>query len=189
MAMHTEWLNHSAQMTQTSLHSPSAVFSRIEDVPLHQNLFSLPFRPADRILCLWAPLEQTSPLTTGEQSQQQASLSFVLAPGSHKSSQLLTIDSDETVIYEPLPTAVDATTARKQLSLNPGDVVFYHPLLSHGTLSSPSSTSSLGSISTFFASSDCQYVEYLHGRDDSLIPSHLKSISSMSVYPEVIKFL
>ena len=71
MAMHTEWLNHSAQMTQTSLHSPSAVFSRIEDVPLHQNLFSLPFRPTDRILCLWAPLEQTSPLTTGEQSQQQ----------------------------------------------------------------------------------------------------------------------
>lgn len=173
MAMHTQWLNHSL-----------AQFSRIEDVPLHQNLFSLPFRPTERILCLWAPLEQTGPLTTGGQSQQQ---SFVLIPGSHKSSQLLTIDSDETLIYEPLPAAVDATTVRKQLSLDAGDVVLYHPLLSHATFSSPSSTA--GSISTFFASSDCQYVEYLHGRDDSLIPSHLKSISSMSVCPEVIKFL
>jgi phytanoyl-CoA hydroxylase len=182
MAMHTDWINHSssAQMeaaAQASLDTQSQVIPRIEELFLHQDLFSLPFRPADRIVCLWAPFqESTSPTSDSLQS-------FVSIPGSHKSSELLTIDSEETVIYEPLPQALESlTTVRKQVLLNAGDVVLYHPLLRHAT----PSQSRLGSFSTFFASSECHYIEYLHGRTEELIPDHLKTIGNMPVTPEVI---
>jgi len=184
MAMHTAWINHSlTQMGPASLdscHDDTRPSVHSQDVPLHQNLFSLPFRPADRILCIWTPLD-----APGEQikaSQQPCSPSFVLMPGSHRSSQLLTIDSEETVIYEPLPRASEKP--RKEILVNPGDVLLYHPLLRHAA-----PMSWLGSFSTFFASSECQYIEYLDGNRDPLIPSHLKDIANMTVCPEVMKLV
>ena len=184
MAMHTAWINHSStQMTQASLDSSS---QGIQDIALHQLLFSLPFRPADRIVCLWTPFFQETSLQQGHKNEPTQPISFVTIPGSHKSSELLTIDSEETVIYEPLPRVVDSTSVRKQLALTAGDVVLYHPLLRHATLSS---SATLGSLSTFYASSECQYIEYLSGRSDSLIPDHLKDIGNMPVTPEVMNFV
>lgn len=185
MAMHKEWINHtpaqeiaetsvrSSQLTSLSSgHSSSSIPATPDmgDIPLHQDLFCLPFRPADRIVCALTLL-----------GPQSADAGLVLTPGSHRSSQMLTIDDDAMIIYEPLPRV--SHEARKQLLLKSGDTLFYHPLLSHGLPASASSDSTL--VSCHFASSECEYV--IMSGHEGLVPPHLQQISRLAVHPEVIQ--
>jgi len=122
----------------------------------YRNLFSLPLRPADRIVSSWTPITDWT--------------KFSLSPGSHKSGGLYSSDGSETVLFEPVPRE---TSTKKEVSLNTGDTLFCHPLLSYAL---PQKTLSLFAN---FASSDCQFVEYMEGRDQSLIPPHMKESASL----------
>lgn len=181
MAMHKGWINHtqaqeiaSTSVRSSELTSLSSGLSSIpasDHIPLHQDLFSLPFRPADRIVCALSVLVP--------QSEPHSSISFLLAPGSHRSSQMLTIDDDATIIYEPVPSP-DGAGPRKELILNAGDTLFYHPLLSHAL---PAGAEAL--VSCHFASSECEYV--IMSGHEALVPPHLQQISRIAVHPEVIQ--
>lgn len=182
MAMHKGWINHTPaqEMAQTSVRSSeltslSSGLSSIpasDLIPLHQDLFSLPFRPADRIVCALSVLVTPS--------EPHSSLSFLLAAGSHRSSQMLTIDDDATIIYEPVPSP-DGAIPRKELILNAGDTLFYHPLLSHALPAACAAPL----VSCHFASSECEYV--IMSGHEALVPPHLQQISRIAVHPEVIQ--
>lgn len=122
---------------------------------LQQDVFYLPFRPADRIVCTWTALEPINQ-ETGQ---------FIVLSGSHKTSQLETSFSDSRgfntkIIYEPLRDPMKLTGTKKQLELKPGDTIFYHPVLAHGMAIGTQLNSNVKpiAISCYFAASECEYV-------------------------------
>lgn len=183
MAMHKGWINHTPaeEMAGTLVRSSELTSAECGQTSiqtaLHQDLFSLPFRPADRIVCALTAIQP--------EPQSAAALSFLLALGSHRSSQMLTIDDDSMIIYEPVPRTRDDSSTRKQLLLNAGDTIFYHPLLSHALPVFASGCSPASCVvSCHFASSECEYV--IMSGHEALVPAHLKPISRIAVHPEVI---
>ncbi len=93
--------------------------------PLHQDLLYFPFRPADKIVATWTALE---PVT-------RENGCLVAVPGSHRGELLRHENPD----WEYLNTAyfgavgVGASTERVHLEMDPGDTVFFHPILIHGS--------------------------------------------------------
>ena len=92
--------------------------------PLHQDLLYFPFRPAHKIVASWTAL----------QSITRENGCLVVLPGSHR-GELLKHGNPE---WDNLNAGyfgvkdVD-TTNRIHLEMNPGDTVFFHPLLIHGS--------------------------------------------------------
>lgn len=128
----------------------------MNNITLCQDSFSLPIRPADKLVCAVTVLN----------GSKESPVYFTVVPGSHKSGNLTTIESkNDFTLYEPIK---DFTKdPRKQLQLLPGDTIFYHPQLSHSSglyslnLSEKESESVSPplAISRYFASSECNYVE------------------------------
>jgi len=93
--------------------------------PLHQDLLYFPFRPADKIVASWTALERVT----------KENGCLVVVPGSHRGELL----EHENPDWEYLNAAyfgakgVDASTARLHLEMEPGDTVFFHPILLHGS--------------------------------------------------------
>lgn len=116
---------------------------------LVQDLFSLPFRPADRILNTLILLP--NPSTDGLKCP---SINFHIIPGSHRTSQMMTIADGEKVIHEVCP-KLDLGL-KKQINVVPGDTIFYHPLLAHTFVKE--TAGQLKAISCTFAASECEYV-------------------------------
>jgi phytanoyl-CoA hydroxylase len=93
--------------------------------PLHQDLLYFPFRPADKIVATWTALE---PVT-------RENGCLVVVPGSHE-GELLPHENPD---WEHLNAAYfgakgfDAETERVHLEMEPGDTVFFHPILLHGS--------------------------------------------------------
>lgn len=135
---------------------------------LVQDLFSLPFRPADRILRTFTLLPTSGSKTDGSKTDgsktdgpktdgsktEDSSVNIILIPGSHRTSQMMTIEGDEKVIHEVCP-RLDLGL-KKQVNLIPGDTVFYHPLLAHSFVKEGNGQRE--AISCTFASSECEYV-------------------------------
>lgn len=118
--------------------------------PLHQDLLYFPFRPADKIVGAWTALE---PCT-------RENGCLVVLPGTHK-GELLPHENPD---WEYLNFAyfgakgVGEGSERVHLVMEPGDTVFFHPLLLHG--SGQNRTSGFRrAISAHYASSSCRYVE------------------------------
>lgn len=92
--------------------------------PLHQDLLYFPFRPADKIVASWTALE---PVT-------RENGCLVVLPDSHR-GELLQHGNPE---WDNLNAGyfgakgVD-TSNRVHLEMNPGDTVFFHPILVHGS--------------------------------------------------------
>lgn len=93
--------------------------------PLHQDLLYFPFRPADEIVGTWTALE---PVT-------RENGCLVVLPGSQRGELL----PHEVPDWEHLNAAyygvpgVGADTPRVHLEMAPGDTLFFHPLLIHGS--------------------------------------------------------
>ena len=92
--------------------------------PLHQDLLYFPFRPANKIVASWTALE---PVT-------RENGCLVVLPGSHRGELLKHGNPD----WEHLNTGyfgVESVEAeeRVHLEMNPGDTVFFHPILIHGS--------------------------------------------------------
>ena len=117
--------------------------------PLHQDLLYFPFRPADAIVASWTALE---PCT-------RENGCLVVVPGSHKGELLEHASPD----WEWLNLAyfgaksVDAGTQRQHLEMEPGDTVFFHPILLHG--SGRNRTNGFRrAISAHYAGATCEFL-------------------------------
>ncbi|MEE9608813.1 MAG: phytanoyl-CoA dioxygenase family protein, partial [Myxococcota bacterium] len=120
--------------------------------PLHQDLLYFPFRPADAIVATWTALE---PCT-------RENGCLVVVPGTHKGE----LFEHENPDWEWLNHAyfgakgVGAHPERVHLEMEPGDTVFFHPVLLHGS-GRNRSPGFRRAISAHFASAACQWVEGL----------------------------
>jgi phytanoyl-CoA hydroxylase len=117
--------------------------------PLHQDLLYFPFRPADRIVAVWTALE---PCT-------RENGCLVVVPGSQRGGLLPHENPD----WEWLNLAyfgaagVGEHPERVHLEMEPGDTVFFHPLLLHG--SGRNRTAGFRrAISAHYASAACRYL-------------------------------
>jgi len=117
--------------------------------PLHQDLLYFPFRPADQIIAAWTALE---PCT-------RKNGCLVVLPGTHR-GELLPHENPD---WEWLNLAyfgakgVGAHPGRVHLVMEPGDTVFFHPLLLHG--SGHNRTDGFRrAISAHYASAACRFV-------------------------------
>jgi phytanoyl-CoA hydroxylase len=117
--------------------------------PLHQDLLYFPFRPADRIVATWTALE---PCT-------RENGCLVVVPGSHKGE----LRKHGNPKWEWLNLAYfgvnddEAIAKRIHLEMEPGDTVFFHPILLHG--SGRNRTEGFRrAISTHYASAECRFL-------------------------------
>ena len=116
--------------------------------PLHQDLLYFPFRPADKIVATWTALERVT----------KENGCLVVVPGSHRGELL----EHENPDWEFLNAAyfgakgIDASTDRLHLEMEPGDTVFFHTILLHG--SGRNRTQGFRrAISAHYASLDCSW--------------------------------
>jgi phytanoyl-CoA hydroxylase len=94
--------------------------------PLHQDLLYFPFRPADLIAASWTALE---PVT-------RENGCLVVVPGSHRGELHRHGRPDWEYVNVAYLGAVDVDDQiekRLHLEMAPGDTVFFHPLLLHGS--------------------------------------------------------
>lgn len=123
--------------------------------PLHQDLLYFPFRPADGIVAAWTALE---PCT-----RENGCLAVV--PGSHGGGLLPHQNPDWDYLNLGYFGAVGGPHPdRVHLELEPGDTVFFHPLLLHG--SGRNRTRGFRrAISAHYASAACRYLDdgFEHG--------------------------
>lgn len=95
--------------------------------PIHQDLLYFPFRPADRIVASWTALE---PVT-------KENGCLVVVPGSHR-GELLAHENppdieDLNAGYFGAADISERIEERVHLEMAPGDTVFFHPVLLHGS--------------------------------------------------------
>ena len=117
--------------------------------PLHQDLLYFPFRPADSIVATWTALERVT-VENG---------CLVVIPGTHRGEVLPHENMDWEYVNRAYFGAVGVgeETARVHLEMEPGDTVFFHPVLLHG--SGRNRTQGFRrAISAHFASSRCRYL-------------------------------
>ncbi len=94
--------------------------------PLHQDLLYFPFRPADRIVASWTALERVT----------KENGCLVTVPGSQRGELLEHANPDWEWVnggYFGVKDIGDALEDRIHLEMEPGDTVFFHPVLLHGS--------------------------------------------------------
>ena len=114
--------------------------------PLHQDLLYFPFRPADRIVGVWTALERVT----------RENGCLVVMPGTHR-GELREHDYPDWEHKNHLFVGVKDLDAegRVHIEMEPGDTVFFHPLLIHG--SGLNRTQGLRrAIAVHFASAECE---------------------------------
>ncbi|ESO91731.1 hypothetical protein LOTGIDRAFT_202643 [Lottia gigantea] len=139
-AVHTMFIN-----------KPPDTGSKSSRHPMHQDLHYFPFRPADKIVCSWTAIVPVN--------RQNGCL--VVVPGSHKGELLPHVYPDwkngVNKMYHGIQN-YDPNQPRVQLEMEPGDTVFFHPILIHG--SGTNKTKHFRkSISCHYAASDCDYID------------------------------
>nr|XP_002125844.1 phytanoyl-CoA dioxygenase, peroxisomal-like [Ciona intestinalis] len=140
MAMHTMLIN-----------KPPDPGSKSSRHPLHQDLHYFPFRPADRIVASWTAMEHVD----------RRNGCLVVLPGTHKGKllqhQYPEWEGGVNKMYHGVRD-FDENSPRVHLVMEPGDTVFFHPLLIHG--SGMNTTNGFRkAISCHYASSHCEYID------------------------------
>lgn len=119
------FVGHDVQTIHTMLiNKPPNVDGRH---PLHQDLLYFPFRPADRIVASWTALERVT----------KENGCLVVVPGSHR-GELLAHENPQEIewlnaAYFGAKGVDEALEKRVHLEMEPGDTVFFHPILLHGS--------------------------------------------------------
>lgn len=119
--------------------------------PPHQDLFYFPFRPAEKIIGAWTAVDHVN--------QENGCLYAV--PGSHKAKILYDHagKKDALKMYHGVDEEdIAPLDKRVYLEMSPGDTVFLHPYLLHG--SGPNVSKNYRKAITFhFANSSCEYID------------------------------
>ena len=117
-------IGHDVQTIHTMLiNKPPNVDGRH---PLHQDLLYFPFRPADRIVASWTALERIT----------KENGCLVVVPGTHRGELLEHGNPDIEHLnmgYFGARGIDDEIEKRVHLEMEPGDTVFFHPVLIHGS--------------------------------------------------------
>ncbi len=117
--------------------------------PLHQDLLYFPFRPADRIVATWTALERCT----------RENGCLVVLPGTHRGELLPHEYPDwewKNLLYFGVKD-LGAADGRVHLEMEPGDTVFFHPVLIHG--SGQNRTGGFRrAISAHYAAADCRFL-------------------------------
>lgn len=122
--------------------------------PPHQDLYYFPFRPADRIVASWTAME---PCT------RENGCLFV-SPGTHTLDRVFPHDyppgAEPGTVNKFYHGILDLpeTTNWIYLEMEPGDTVFFHPLLIHGS-GVNTTKRTRRSISCHYAAAECQYID------------------------------
>lgn len=118
--------------------------------PPHQDLYYFPFRPADKIVASWTAIEPCDVLNG----------CLFVSPGSHLPQKLYPHGYPPGAInamyhgIQDLP----STTKWIDLEMQPGDTVFFHPLLVHGSGVNKSNRTRKA-ISCHYGAGDCHYID------------------------------
>ena len=126
--------------TQTSRH------------PLHQDLNYFPFRPANRIVCAWTAMERV----------HRGNGCLTVVPGTHKGPLLQheypAWEGGVNKMYHGVQLDRARVEDRIFVEMEPGDTVFFHPLLIHG--SGTNRTQGFRkAISCNYAACECDFVD------------------------------
>ena len=136
-SVHTMFINKPPHMGSSSRH------------PSHQDLAYFPFGPADRIVAAWAALQDSN----------KANGSLHVVPKSHKGRFFEHSYPDDKVnkAYFGIKEEEKYEGVNIDLEMKKGDIVFFHPLLIHG--SGPNKTNGYRkSMCCHFAASECKYI-------------------------------
>ncbi|KAK6170269.1 hypothetical protein SNE40_018698 [Patella caerulea] len=149
------------------INKPPDTGSKTSRHPMHQDLYYFPFRPANRIVCSWTAIVKVT--------KQNGCL--VVAPGTHKGELLPHCypdwDNGVNKMYHGIQN-YDLSQPRIHLEMEPGDTVFFHPLLIHG--SGVNRTPHFRkSISCHYASSNCYYID-VTGSAQETIANEVKQL-------------
>ncbi len=135
-SVHTMFINKPPNMGSSSRH------------PMHQDLAYFPFRPADRIVAAWTALEDAS-VENG---------ALFVVPGSHKGEFLEHGYPKDTVNKAYYGILNEEGIKPRFMPMNKGDIIFFHPLLIHG--SGPNKTQGYRkSLCCHFAAAECFYID------------------------------
>jgi len=118
--------------------------------PPHQDLYYFPFRPEDRIVAAWTAMEPCNILNG----------CLFVAPGSHLDRKLYPHDypsGANNKFYHGIQD-LPSTIKFHQLEMQPGDTVFFHPLLIHGSGVNKSNRTRKA-ISCHYAAAECSYID------------------------------
>jgi phytanoyl-CoA hydroxylase len=95
--------------------------------PPHQDLWYFPFRPAEKIVCSWTAMQKID---------KQNGCLFV-QPGTHKGVLLKHEYPNDGIVnkaYHGIQNMTEKDSEKMlHLEMEPGDTVFFHPLLIHGS--------------------------------------------------------
>jgi phytanoyl-CoA hydroxylase len=118
--------------------------------PPHQDLYYFPFRPAEKIVASWTAIEKCD--------RENGCLHVF--PGSHRAYGLLPHGYPKDTVnkmyhgIQNLPKSVRWV----DVEMEPGDTVFFNPLLIHGSWKNVSNRTRKA-ISCHYAAGDCEYIE------------------------------
>ena len=117
--------------------------------PLHQDLLYFPFRPADDIIASWTAMTRVT----------KENGCLVVVPGSHRGELLPHENPDWDHLnggYFGAKDLGERINERVHLEMEPGDTVFFHPIILHG--SGRNKTDGFRrAISAHYASSQCEW--------------------------------
>ncbi len=117
--------------------------------PLHQDLLYFPFRPADRIVASWTAMTRVT----------KENGCLVVVPGSHRGELMAHENPDWDHLnggYFGAKDLGDRIDERLHLEMEPGDTVFFHPIILHG--SGRNRTDGFRrAISAHYANSACEW--------------------------------
>ncbi|XP_076469348.1 phytanoyl-CoA dioxygenase, peroxisomal-like [Babylonia areolata] len=140
LAMHTMLIN-----------KPPDAGKKTSRHPMHQDLHYFPFRPAERIVCSWTAMQRVN----------RENGCLVVVPGTHKGKLQAHVypqwEGGVNKMYHGIQD-YDPNQPRVHLDMEPGDTVFFHPLLIHG--SGMNRTEGFRkSISCHYANANCQFID------------------------------
>lgn len=135
--------------------------------PPHQDLYYFPFRPADRIVASWTAIEHCDILNG----------CLFVSPGSHLAQTLYPHDYPAGANNKFYHGIHDLPSGTKwvNLEMEPGDTVFFHPLLVHGSGVNVSNRTRKA-ISCHYAAGDCNYID-VRGTVQDLVAKEIQDIA------------
>ncbi|KAF7996023.1 hypothetical protein HCN44_009061 [Aphidius gifuensis] len=119
--------------------------------PPHQDLYYFPFRPANNIVATWTAIEPCN-VENG---------CLFVSPGSHRLNKLYPHGYPKNAIVNKFYHGIQDLPSSMiwiDLEMKPGDTVFFHPLLIHGSGVNKSSRTRKA-ISCHYAASECSYID------------------------------
>ncbi|XP_043488294.1 phytanoyl-CoA dioxygenase, peroxisomal-like [Polistes fuscatus] len=121
--------------------------------PPHQDLYYFPFRPADKVVAAWTAIEPCDRLNG----------CLYVYPGTHTLDKLYPHNyppnSKSNLVNKFYHGILDFQPMEKiYVPMQPGDTIFFHPLLIHGS-GVNQSTRTRKAITCHYAGSDCYYVK------------------------------